>query len=753
MKKDIHQSLHQKIWVGFMFAMAFVLIMISLWSFGDDLQQMEQQRAEETLANLAIQGATVVEDKIESVAYSLVSVSQILKDHEDYKSSEAIEHLKKVVFESDVEIVRMGVADENGEARTTEGEEIQVSNRTFFKEAMKGKVYISGTMLTTLSDSESLLIAVPVFDMQENTIGVIYSIIRTTNFELYSDSLGDMKQDVQYIHVIDNQGNYIVRSKNNNTILDGYNFYDDIEKVNSSIPVDEMKKSLNGKKPLLTTMQKGSDVRYVYMAPIEINNWCVVTVLKGDVISNRIKYSGDAVNYLIVKIVIILVVLGIFLFCGVENEKRKIVQLNQELTIGYKVFRIALGKVDYFVFSYDWVNHELKFLNYDADKIRVPQILEDFPHSLTKYMNVEKETNEEIHRLFKAVENGAREENGEITLPKGEESLVYRIRLTAILNEDGKAVRIVGTLEDVTEEKRNEVRIRKSEQFRLAMLSDSIGFFEVNLDKDCVMRDGQEHESEYTFSEILHYFCERKVAPRYREKVKKTFEIKNLRHLYTIGVCDKALDYARISEEGEEFWVRCEIHMEKDAITGELIAIAVIRNINDKKKKELLLKEQAVLDPLTKAYNRVAGRERINKILKEESDTTHAFLLIDLDNFKNINDKLGHLGGDRVLIDAVSIMRRHVRSSDVVCRIGGDEFVIFMKNIPEDVVPRNVTKLLKKLNLTYERAEKFETVSGSVGIAMAPRSGMSFEELYEHADIALYQVKNESKNNYKIYEE
>ena len=101
---------------------------------------------------------------------------------------------------------------------------------------------------------------------------------------------------------------------------------------------------------------------------------------------------------------------------------------------------------------------------------------------------------------------------------------------------------------------------------------------------------------------------------------------------------------------------------------------------------------------------------------------------------------LGHLVGDTLLIDVVQIMKQHVGPQDIVLRMGGDEFVIFLVDIPKEAIGRSVGKLVEKLNLTYNRNEISETVSASMGIAVAPDQGKDFKSLYEKADAALRNI-------------
>ena len=166
------------------------------------------------------------------------------------------------------------------------------------------------------------------------------------------------------------------------------------------------------------------------------------------------------------------------------------------------------------------------------------------------------------------------------------------------------------------------------------------------------------------------------------------------------------------------------------------------------------LREKADRDSLTGMYNRSYAVEKINGMLQEFSpapECVHACVLMDLDNFKKLNDTLGHQKGDQALQDVANILRQHFREYDIVCRLGGDEFLIFVQNIPRNVIEKNIGSLLKKLTLTYEKEEKKVCITVSAGIYLVKEPGHDFRELYQKADETLYRVKNSSKNGYRIY--
>jgi len=153
------------------------------------------------------------------------------------------------------------------------------------------------------------------------------------------------------------------------------------------------------------------------------------------------------------------------------------------------------------------------------------------------------------------------------------------------------------------------------------------------------------------------------------------------------------------------------------------------------------------IDPLTSVFNKETTQKLIDQKLKNHEH--FCFLILDVDDFKSVNDNYGHAVGDKVLKNLSDLFKNHFRQTDIVGRIGGDEFIILIED--EHIAESRIQSLLKKVNeLKIEELQDFK-LSISVGMAFAPSNGTTFMELYRHADHALYQIKRTGKNNYKIY--
>lgn len=752
MKKSIHVKYRRKIKIGLSFIFVFMLIAVYLWDFSVSIKRVEKTQGAQTLSDLAVQGATIAENKINKSLALLWAESRFMELEMDLHSDTIMHALQDTVSDENTDIIRIGIADKNGIAKATDGIARDVSNRKFFKEAMKGKEYISGAVKQGML-TQSIAVSVPVFDSHREVKGVLYGIISTTDLELYEDTQWDTEGTAQYVHIVDDQGNYIVRSRNKNRLLYGNNLYEEIEMVETSVPVEEIKESIQKKEAILTQVEKNGDLRYVYFAPMNVNNWCVVTVLTEKEISQQVNYSQEIMIHLVLKVLITLAVVGILCFNVIIKEKQKIEGLNRELSIKDKTFKMAISEIGNFVFNFNVDTKLLEFMNYDEEKLWLPRVIENFPERLREYFEEGSDNYNKIKKMMDEIDQGAEETVGELELGDCNKPSWYRVELKNIVDDDNESARIIGILEDITEEKENEIKLMKGEQIRSAVLSDALEFFEVNLNKDCLMRDGAVIQSSHSFSEILERYAELKVKEIHHEKVIETFSIRNLMRLYKSGVHDTYLEYMCKADNGEDFWVRCDVHLEKDVVTQDIIAVTIIWDINAEKVNEMKIKEQAVLDSLTKVYNRSASVEKISEILRAGQGRHHAFIIVDLDNFKMINDTLGHLSGDAVLIKVANILKKHAHPDDVVCRLGGDEFVVFMVDMPKEMISKNVKKLLEKMKFECEKDGILQTVSASIGIAVTPDDGNDFKTLYEKADIALYEVKKESKNNFKFFEE
>jgi diguanylate cyclase (GGDEF)-like protein len=127
--------------------------------------------------------------------------------------------------------------------------------------------------------------------------------------------------------------------------------------------------------------------------------------------------------------------------------------------------------------------------------------------------------------------------------------------------------------------------------------------------------------------------------------------------------------------------------------------------------------------------------------------------MIDIDDFKHFNDTYGHTIGDEVLIIIAEKIKNLFRGSDIVGRVGGDEFVVIMKNVTDlSIVRARCAQIIEKFNETKFSEEESSGINCSVGVAIYPQHGSNYSELFAVADRAMYRAKSAGKNRYYIEE-
>lgn len=182
-----------------------------------------------------------------------------------------------------------------------------------------------------------------------------------------------------------------------------------------------------------------------------------------------------------------------------------------------------------------------------------------------------------------------------------------------------------------------------------------------------------------------------------------------------------------------------------------------IQNSDEQIAQEHVLKNKAETDLLTGLYNKITMQEMVNRAIDKNPDGSYAFFIVDLDNFKGVNDNLGHATGDEVLCQVAASLKLVFTEFDYIGRIGGDEFAV-MLNIPKGMqsnaralIESKAKALNENLRHTYSNDDISVQVTASIGIAIYGQCGNNYQELYKAADQALYLSKNSGKDQFNIH--
>ena len=188
---------------------------------------------------------------------------------------------------------------------------------------------------------------------------------------------------------------------------------------------------------------------------------------------------------------------------------------------------------------------------------------------------------------------------------------------------------------------------------------------------------------------------------------------------------------------------------------GILVCILILYIIRKNRQKTEAILRSAQTDELTQIYNRKYAEQFAENALREAKDgSIHAFFIMDVDKFKEVNDVYGHAVGDVVLHTFGALLGRQFRGDDIVGRIGGDEFIILMRNVTtKEAVRTKAEQLLAETKKLVFDEMGGKGITISVGVALAPEHGKTYMNLYRSADQALYETKRNGRNGFTIFGE
>jgi diguanylate cyclase (GGDEF)-like protein len=215
-------------------------------------------------------------------------------------------------------------------------------------------------------------------------------------------------------------------------------------------------------------------------------------------------------------------------------------------------------------------------------------------------------------------------------------------------------------------------------------------------------------------------------------------------------------EYVVSPENGEQVWLHSRFYYLGDCSEEEGAFVFVFsQDVTERKRSEAALQSLAYNDPLTNLPNRRALLHHYHQTVafSKRHKLRFGVIYIDVDDFKRVNDRFGHGGGDAFLKHISVNIASCLRESDILARVGGDEFVILVNHIPHmSVLEMVIRRIYGKVEDGFVWDGERIDISLSIGAALYPEHGDSLQELLDNADSALYQAKNKTKNTYLLYE-
>ncbi|NCA92081.1 diguanylate cyclase [bacterium] len=435
-----------------------------------------------------------------------------------------------------------------------------------------------------------------------------------------------------------------------------------------------------------------------------------------------------------------------------DSTKRK--EYEKQLLIAEEEYQIVSRHITHVVCRYDMNTKKLTLPENFAERFGLPldaHIISDYKgfnslineSSLDDFISLYSELTEGKKRGGAVLK--LNEKNGDISW--------WDVVFDTIYDTNDMPQLAVVICQDITELREKDLAYQRWKQEIASIPKEKMYLIEWNLTKD--ISDGEQggisecklgDKCYISFDEKMFNYAQENVYVADRQIFIQKTNKKFLLDQYSFGYNSYNFEYREISAGNKEKWMSFNIQLVPDPHTKDIKGYFLIRDVDNEKKETLDLKYRANKDVLTGLLNRESFKERFERIVSED-DMIKYLLIIDVDNFKLINDSHGHLVGDNLLVKIAGILISLQEKGEYVGRLGGDEFVMLLKNITSlSELANRLDLILNKLTINV----KGSVVTSSIGVAAYPENGNNFDTLYEKADIALYKAKRRGRNCYSM---
>lgn len=697
----------------------------------------------EELANMAAQTSLRISRQMESDFQTLQTLAKGLEWPPVGDITPQLNVLRETVDTHGYKA--MGLAFEDGLAISTNAEELDLSDRTYIRKAFDGLTLISRPLLDKVDGQTINVYATPVV-REGRTVAVLFVALPTDYFARLL--VTPNSNSSERLYVVHRDGtktfwiNSLVPSQESN-VFDGLE--DRATDMEPSLAV--MQSNMREGRSGFMSYRIDGQLCYMSYTPLKNSDWYLLSVVPNSVIQNK------ATVYVTMTLTLVAglfaVVMGLFWYIYRTDVRNRRIVTEKVRELSLLTSSIPGGVVQCHldpVLTIDYVNDEFcNMVGYNR-----AEFLSVVDNSFARIID-----DEDISLVLETLQH--------IIPDTPHKDLEYRIihrngqriwvkERVQMMPASGKH-KLCGVILSIQAEKQAEQRIRfDAERYRLLFeLSDSI-LFELDMATGIIG-----HSKKYTdlFGDDLvqanfpqSAIDKGRIHPEDINAFMDFFE-----RLY--GGAEFVEQEMRLANrEGGYTW--CNVYATTIFDPAQISSKVIGRiDIIDTQKRQIEeLKTTNELDPFTRLYNKVSTIRHVQAALSSPNCEPAAFFIIDIDNFKRINDAFGHDMGDEVILGIAHQLRRTFRADDIIGRIGGDEFFVLARNI------RNVDSFLNKLPMITSRVCHVIQQNGGVerrvttsfGMALFPTHGTTWEDLYKNADKALYHTKEiKGKNGVSTY--
>ncbi len=439
----------------------------------------------------------------------------------------------------------------------------------------------------------------------------------------------------------------------------------------------------------------------------------------------------------------------------VTEQKR----VEQKLRLSEEEYRLATLHSNVSIGRYSIAKRSISLAPATAAKYGYPEVMENIPYSLVEQGDVSDDTAQAYVSFYERIMRGEKEGRTRYQRKLNGEWTWVETHFSTLYASDGKPVSAIVSFRDISDQIEREAIYKKWMQSLQDRPETSYTLFRCNLSKNAsfqavegaLLRPAHPVPDSASYTERLQRFVGNHVQQEDRERFVAAFSSEALHAGYRAGKHTAMLEFREPLPEGGERWLRATIELVEYPESTDIVAYMLFEDIDAQKREEMQTQALATTDPLTGLLNRSTFQEQMEACAAQRGEgLLCALFMLDLDGFKQINDTFGHVAGDRTLVEIGQKLRSVLRKGDLICRIGGDEFMVFLCDLPDrDAIEKKAGQLCALLQKPLSGREP---MSVSIGIACLPDDGADFEVLYRKADLALYHVKVTGKNHFAFYD-
>lgn len=675
----------------------------------------------------------------------LEGMARYLSTQKDPVSQANVSHFAALLLSPGLR--NFGIVGPDGKGFSAQGRRLNLSAEGYFQRALQGRTSISSDIVASDNGSRILAIAVPV--LREGRVNAV--LVGGINTDALEESLENNAFDNQiYNLVFDSQGRILFGTNPPDQDLNYFLTRLAKEQPDSPLSPDRLRAVFSESKGDTNEVVHFESLGHSFFmshAPLQQNGWQLVSILPQWVVSRQISRHNEITTTLMLRMTGIAVLLLFYLLYTQRRSYRKLRHQQEEYSTIISNISGGVQKISNINGNFLFISpNYLELLGYSREEFE--KIYENnFANTI-----YEEDREEALQTMARQLEN-SRSMDVEYRTRAKNGNLIWLYNKGTLITDDHNHPYIYSIVFDITHNKDMQQAQRISdERYHFILEQHDIIIFEQDLlngDFYCSTRWLQLFGEAFNIlepdpdgSQVPVHHDDRQALQEFQEALQQGKRVAEMR---LRGV------------DGPYRWYRIEASNIMDESGWPIYVIGIITDIDAQKNLELNLRNQASRDSATGIYNKLATEQAITRFLAAhplEGPESYALFMIDFDNFKTINDRLGHAVGDQAIYAMTRIIRHNFRLSDIVGRIGGDEFLVLCtERMSMENIRSRAARLVSELRTEWGEGDETCVLTASVGIACAPQDGRTFAQLYQHADEATYQAKHNGKNGCVFYEQ